>query len=110
MIAQRASNLSLGYGLHRISTNASDTHDGSATGRLMTCHLLGGQREEWTKQTVPRLTDGELRCVNTGSDTAGPGREVITAQGALPSFVQPSLLRQRQRQGRNDQAATERVS
>jgi hypothetical protein len=68
---------------------------------------LGGELEHGAEEIVLGIADGELGRVDTDSETAGAGGDVVARKGALVFFGELPVAIQRQRLGRDDVASEE---
>ena len=80
---------------------------GSSRSRVGPVHLLAGQFQHRPEEADLRLADLELRGMHAHGQAAGPGRDVVAAQGPLATFVEPPPGVQGQGMGRDDDAAGE---
>ena len=74
---------------------------------LETIHLRGNQLQHWAKQANAWIANRKLRRMNTDSQAAGAGIEVVADQCPLATLVELSFGRERQRARRNGERAVE---
>ncbi len=78
-------------------------------GAVRALHLFGGESEDRFEEAEAGFADGELRGVDANREAADAGRDVVAAEGALATFVEPPLRRESQRMGGDGEAAAEVV-
>lgn len=83
MITERTQQFGLDGGLFRRAADAADAHERFRRA----IHLFFGEFEHRTKQTDLRITNRELRRVNTDSEPAHSSGDVVTRERPLPPFI-----------------------
>ena len=89
------------------SDDAADADDGLVTFLVFGLHLFESEFQYGSEQADFRSADGELGGVYTNGQPASARCEVVSRDRTLMTFVEFPLFRERERLGRDDDAASQ---
>jgi hypothetical protein len=96
--------------LVRPAADSADPNERNAAAVVSAVHLLAREREYRLEETYAGVANGELRGVHADRESARARRGVIAREGALMAVIESACVVERERVGRDDEAARERTA